>query len=79
MSGFLHSWDYYALASGKTPGLPTILFFAAQGVGLALEREWKRRTGKKVSGFVGWVWVVLWTVGAGQACGTHSQGLISPD
>lgn len=76
MSGLLHSWDYYALASGKTPGLPTILFFAAQGVGLALEREWRRRTGKRVNGFVGWMWVLLWTVGAGQACSKQSQILL---
>ena len=70
VSGFLHSWDYYSLASGKTPGLPTILFFAGQGVGLALEREWRRRTGRRVGGLVGWIWVVLWTVGAGQPCRT---------
>jgi len=68
MSGLLHNWDYYSLASGKTPGLPTILFFAGQGIGLAMERAWRRRTGRKVSGLVGWIWVVLWTVGASQPC-----------
>jgi len=68
MSGLLHSWDYYALASGKTPGIPTVLFFVGQGVGLAMEREWRRRTGKRVHGFFGWMWVLLWTVGASQPC-----------
>lgn len=79
MSGFLHTWDYYALSSGKTAGLAPVLFFGGQGVGLALEREWRRRTGRRVGGLVGWVWVVLWTVGASQACSTCPLSLICPE
>ncbi|KAF8316131.1 hypothetical protein DL93DRAFT_2227042 [Clavulina sp. PMI_390] len=61
-SGLLHTWDSYAQRNGRMPGALTIAFFAAQGVALAVEREWKRMTGKPVGGFWGWLWVCFWMV-----------------
>ncbi|KAF8313880.1 hypothetical protein DL93DRAFT_1139044 [Clavulina sp. PMI_390] len=59
-SGILHHWDYYAQRSGRMPGFSTIAFFSAQGAALALEREWKKITGKPVHGFWGWLWTLFW-------------------
>ncbi|KAF8310985.1 hypothetical protein DL93DRAFT_2083933 [Clavulina sp. PMI_390] len=61
-SGLVHNWDYYGQRQGRTPGFTTIAFFAAQGFALALEREWKRATGKTVGGLWGWLWVFFWMV-----------------
>lgn len=69
-SALLHNYDYYATSSGRTPGLPCISFFLAQPVGLALERQWKHRTGRNVDGWTGRLWVALWILVGAQPCGT---------
>ncbi|KAF8316122.1 hypothetical protein DL93DRAFT_2078375 [Clavulina sp. PMI_390] len=61
-SAMIHYWDFYALSHGTMPGYLTVAFFIAQGVGLTLERELKRVTGKVVGGFRGWLWVFFWMV-----------------
>jgi hypothetical protein len=39
---------------------PYAIFYLANGIGCALEREYYRRTGRKVGGWVGWIWT--WSV-----------------
>lgn len=70
-SGVLHHIDFYSSVDGVLPGWPVIAFFTAQAVGLALERMWKRRTGRRVGGWAGWLWVVLWIVVGGQDTGAY--------
>ncbi|GAA5903980.1 hypothetical protein JCM8208_001749 [Rhodotorula glutinis] len=45
----------------------TWVFFLAQPVAVALEGLWAKRTGRRVGGWAGRVWVALWVVGLGQA------------
>jgi len=42
------------------------LFFVLQGVGIILENAWKRLTGRRVSGVVGWVWTAFFVLVLGQ-------------
>ncbi|KAF8316130.1 hypothetical protein DL93DRAFT_794859 [Clavulina sp. PMI_390] len=60
VSGLVHNGDYYAQRDSRMPGVSTIAFFATQGVAMALEREWKRMTGRQVNGIWGWLWVFIW-------------------
>lgn len=69
VSGLLHKWDYYALSDGRMPGHPTVVFFVLQPCALALEREWKRQTGRPVGGILGWFWVAFWLLIVAQPCG----------
>lgn len=77
-SGVVHNYAMYpcgptvdpatgvVLNSTGTPGAPTILFFVAQGGGIALERVYKAVTGRYVGGSFGCVWTWVWIVGGGQ-------------
>lgn len=67
ISGLHHMLCTYATLRGEVMGWPCVLFFVAQSGGLMLEREWKRRTGKSVGGFGGWLWTTLWMLIVGQA------------
>lgn len=61
-SGLHHSLMSYSTLRGRPYGFGTVLFFVAQSLGLALEREWRNRTGKRVVGFSGRIWTALWLV-----------------
>jgi hypothetical protein len=41
------------------PRLPSVLFFALQGLGLVAERLFTRLTGRPVGGWIGKVWILL--------------------
>jgi hypothetical protein len=64
-SGLLHHYGLLAMGRGgefwKTFG-----FFFMMGVGVVLEGLVKRVTGRKVGGWLGWIWTVVWIVGWGQ-------------
>ena len=70
-SGVIHHVGFYN--TGRTPGLPTILFFTMQSVGLGAERAWKALTGKRVGGWLGNLWVWLWIGVGGQWCGKFRE------
>ncbi|KAG7442892.1 uncharacterized protein BT62DRAFT_988546 [Guyanagaster necrorhizus] len=40
-------------------------YFIIQGVGVVLEGIWKKVTGYRVGGILGWLWTVAWVVGWG--------------
>ncbi|KAF8207585.1 membrane bound O-acyl transferase family-domain-containing protein [Mycena galopus ATCC 62051] len=64
VSGVLH---YIALwGMGKGTDIRVIGFFAMMSVGVILEGFWRRVTGKRVGGRVGWVWSCVWIVGCGR-------------
>jgi len=47
-------------------GAPTLWFFSLQGLGLGIERVYKLKKGKAVSGIAGRLWVYVWIIGGGQ-------------
>jgi Membrane bound O-acyl transferase family len=69
-SGVIHHVGFYN--TGRTPGLPTIVFFTAQSLGLGAERAWRALTGKRVGGWWGTLWVWSWIVVGGQPCSKSS-------
>lgn len=70
-SAIQHQFFFYADKSGRMPGWPSALFFLGQAAGLAMEREWKRRTGRYVGRWSGRAWIALWLVVGGQVCSKY--------
>lgn len=50
-------------------------YFLIQGVGMMLEEVWRRVSGKRVSGLLGWAWTAVVLVGFGQFCSTWPLSL----
>ncbi|KAG1753264.1 hypothetical protein EDB19DRAFT_1869781, partial [Suillus lakei] len=61
LSGALHYSGLKAMDQGGHP-VAVFGFFIMQGIGLILEGVWKRYTGVRVGGFLGWVWTWVWIV-----------------
>ncbi|KDQ56996.1 hypothetical protein JAAARDRAFT_194185 [Jaapia argillacea MUCL 33604] len=61
ISAILHDWGMWGLGRGmdfwRVGG-----FFLMMAVGIIAEGLWEATTKKRVGGFVGWVWTVLWVV-----------------
>ncbi|KAF8312927.1 hypothetical protein DL93DRAFT_2204159 [Clavulina sp. PMI_390] len=65
-SGLIHYWGTYAMGRGSD--VHPFIFFSAQSIGVILERLWKSVTGRKVGGWLGRIWTILWVVGGIQWC-----------
>ncbi|KAF7790625.1 hypothetical protein EIP86_001581 [Pleurotus ostreatoroseus] len=57
LSGALHDWSAWGMARG-TDYARLGGFFVLNGVGVVLERMWKRMTGYRVHGWGGWMWTM---------------------
>jgi hypothetical protein len=62
VSGLLHDLSAWGMARGTVPA-QIQAFFLAMGAGCVLERAWARATGRKVSGWAGWAWTMVWVIG----------------
>ncbi|EJU03126.1 hypothetical protein DACRYDRAFT_50404 [Dacryopinax primogenitus] len=65
---FVISGTYHTLSlfpTGIPLGWGSMIYFSMQGIGLGSERLFRHVTGRRVSGFGGWLWVMLWVVVAG--------------
>ncbi|KAF7330433.1 MBOAT-2 domain-containing protein [Mycena venus] len=62
-SGTLHFVGLWGM--GKGTDIRVIYFFLMMGVGVVLEGFWRRFTGRRVGGWMGWVWSCVWLVGCG--------------
>ncbi|KAH9837386.1 uncharacterized protein C8Q71DRAFT_857686 [Rhodofomes roseus] len=51
-----------------------MLFFVLQGIGILLENVYKRYTGKRVGGVMGWCWTAFWVIILGQMCTARAIG-----
>ncbi|KAF8312218.1 hypothetical protein DL93DRAFT_2060213 [Clavulina sp. PMI_390] len=73
-SGLFHYWALYGM--GRGTDVQCLIFFAAQAVGVMLERVWKAVTGRRVGGWLGRAWVWIWVVGGIQWCinAWHERG-----
>jgi len=63
-SAVMHDLGMWGLGRGtefRTVGC----FFVLMGVGVALERAFEGTTGRRVGGFCGWAWTMVWTIGWG--------------
>lgn len=58
VSGVLHNVGMRGM--GRGDALYIVGYFAMQGVGVALEKLWKRLTGRQVDGPLGCLWVWVW-------------------
>ncbi|KAI6037692.1 membrane bound O-acyl transferase family-domain-containing protein [Pisolithus marmoratus] len=58
ISGILHDIGMRGMGHGDT--LRIVGYFVMQGVGVALERLWRRLTGRRVGGPLGCLWVWIW-------------------
>jgi len=58
----LSAWIHFAavIAIGKGTDHGVNVTFIMMGVGILLENMWKKMTGKKPSGFLGWIWTASW-------------------
>ncbi|KAF9267684.1 hypothetical protein L218DRAFT_640989 [Marasmius fiardii PR-910] len=63
VSGVLHYLGTWGMGNGSDWGM--IGFFLAMGLGIILEDLWKRVSGRRVVGILGWIWTFVWTVGWG--------------
>ncbi|KAF9238542.1 membrane bound O-acyl transferase family-domain-containing protein [Melanogaster broomeanus] len=58
LSGLLHVVELHAVGRGNF--LIVVGFFTMNGVGVVLERVWKRVCGRSVGGIWGWIWTFSW-------------------
>lgn len=63
VSGTLHIVGLWGM--GKGADIRVIYFFLMMGVGVILEGFWKRLSGRRVGGWLGWMWACVWIVGFG--------------
>ncbi|KAJ7052585.1 membrane bound O-acyl transferase family-domain-containing protein [Mycena amicta] len=63
LSGLLHFAGLWAMNKGAD--VQVIIFFLTMAVGILLEGLWKRVSGRRVCGLLGWFWTVGWVVGFG--------------
>jgi hypothetical protein len=61
VSGALHDVGMRGMGRGGD-SLQVMGFFLMHGVGVMMEGVWKRVTGRRVGGLVGWLWVFTWFV-----------------
>jgi hypothetical protein len=59
LSGIFHDIELRSLGRGGN-SLVVIGFFVMNGVGIVLERVWKRVCGRRVGGIWGWIWTFSW-------------------
>ncbi|KIJ18060.1 hypothetical protein PAXINDRAFT_167360 [Paxillus involutus ATCC 200175] len=59
LSGVYHDIEFRSLGRGGN-SLVVIGFFVMNGVGIVLERVWKRVYGRRVGGTWGWIWTFSW-------------------
>ncbi|KIJ61702.1 hypothetical protein HYDPIDRAFT_176869 [Hydnomerulius pinastri MD-312] len=59
ISGLFHDGELRSVGRGGN-SLVVIGFFTMNGVGIVLERVWKKMYGKSVGGIWGWVWTFSW-------------------
>ncbi|PPQ91017.1 hypothetical protein CVT25_013942 [Psilocybe cyanescens] len=64
VSGLLHYWGLWGMGRG-TDFYSVAGFFLVMGVGTTLEYAFKTATGRRVRGFWGWLWSILWILGWG--------------
>lgn len=76
-SGLYHHWSLHAMGRGTDSR--AIWFFVGQAVGVALERAWYKVTGRKISGWMGTVWVWVWIVGGGQWCSEYFNSIMEDE
>ena len=65
LSGVLHDIGMRGMGRGADT-LPVVCFFLIHGVGILMEHAYKRATGRRVGGIIGWLWVLSWLVLWGQ-------------
>ncbi|KAJ7903697.1 membrane bound O-acyl transferase family-domain-containing protein, partial [Mycena olivaceomarginata] len=63
VSGALHLVGLWGM--GKGTDIRVLYFFLMMGVGVILEGFWRRFTGRRVGGWMGWMWSCVWIVGWG--------------
>ncbi|KAF8841623.1 hypothetical protein BDN67DRAFT_949207 [Paxillus ammoniavirescens] len=59
LSGIFHDLEFRSLGRGGN-SLFLTGFFVINGVGVVLERIWKRVCGRRVGGIWGWIWTFSW-------------------
>jgi hypothetical protein len=59
VSGLFHALELRAVGRGGNI-LVVVGFFVMSGVGIVLERFWKRVSGRSVRGIWGWIWTFSW-------------------
>lgn len=62
ISAILHDWGMWGLGNG-TDFYGAGGFFLLMGVGVVLEGLWRKLTGSRVGGVLGWIWTASWVVG----------------
>ncbi|KAF9007609.1 membrane bound O-acyl transferase family-domain-containing protein [Cyathus striatus] len=64
VSGLMHDMGMWGMGRGvdfrRVGG-----YFVVNGFGVLVEQGWKKLTGKKVGGMVGWIWTMLWVISWG--------------
>ncbi|KAA1103246.1 hypothetical protein PGT21_010990 [Puccinia graminis f. sp. tritici] len=60
MSGLLHEWGLVSCTNKIDWSFRTTIFFLLSGVGIALEMIFKKLTGRRVGGVLGWFWLWGW-------------------
>ncbi|KAJ7022603.1 membrane bound O-acyl transferase family-domain-containing protein, partial [Mycena alexandri] len=63
VSGMLHFVGLWGMNKGTD--IRVVYFFLMMGVGVILEGFWRRVTGRRVGGWLGWIWSCVWLVGFG--------------
>ncbi|KIJ66734.1 hypothetical protein HYDPIDRAFT_174116 [Hydnomerulius pinastri MD-312] len=61
VSGALHDLGMRGMGRGADT-LPVVGFFVMHGLGVMMEYTWKKATGKRVGGVLGWLWTFSWFV-----------------
>jgi hypothetical protein len=59
VSGLIHDVEHRSFGRGGN-FVVVVGFFVTNGVGVVLERVWKRVCGRSVGGIWGWVWTFSW-------------------
>ncbi|PLW22788.1 hypothetical protein PCANC_25948 [Puccinia coronata f. sp. avenae] len=60
ISGLMHEWGLVSSTNKVDWSFRTTKFFLLCGAGIALEMTFKRLTGKRVEGVLGWLWLWGW-------------------
>jgi hypothetical protein len=61
ISGLLHDLGMWGMGRG-TEFQSVAGFFLMMGFGILIEGMWKNVSGKKVGGWAGWIWTMLWAI-----------------
>ncbi|OSD01670.1 hypothetical protein PYCCODRAFT_1452719 [Trametes coccinea BRFM310] len=60
--------EFGLLVAGKEPDMRVFIFFLLQAVGIALEKAFASLTGRRVGGWLGFLWTAIFVLGFGQIC-----------